>query len=746
MVARGGSGESVSGHSQAVLPGCVEGDKEAEEQEQGHPDPESGQEKPQRAPSDLDFTCSDVCQLSTRTPVSGDVGVGRCPASPKRLMQGCQSLVTTNEGSLGTSPMRSTDEDFLSAGGMFSRMSSSSSSGRATSSKVNNTYGDLTSEEDIEAMGGKKSSHTMSTSSNGSRWTRRKSSAAQGPRDPSDQSGDDAFQRDDGPVVAKRSTTRSKVSRSASWNKRFASAIGSQSRSSFDRQVTAGTESHTSQTRSTECQSNRSVLPSFSQATMQGISLDGEALRGVRTASLMRFGARLLDSSRGSEATYALSEEVEVIHTFISHNWAIPRRPKFVALAVHFNLNAALCVVLLVSAVFAALIATEQLPVHQARDWDGAVVNRSIWALVFANAGLFATIFLKHEVMWLFGCNRHVSFLDKVCIPQHDVKLRTAGIKRLGAFLYRSQHMLLLYSDVFLQRLWTVYELATFLSLKEDADITVLPLFLPSIVLLFSFSVALVSLVDFIASLSVVQDSFPAWKSAPNAQYAVPAVFAGPIVAVTCVLVRRWARQQAQIRARAGGFSIRSAVCASEDDRMLVQSNVVAFLRDSDERLRMAPDAAVLDRFDAIVREAVPRAVARATGVVGIPYQYVMLVFLSRTMIGFDTLSISLLSGDSPRSATAQALLDVAQTLVIGPISFASLAWVAGMGLELRRAAEVGLLFLAGAVFTAAQLSIYVALRLLRDRCEASDGALAGLLLLLGALGAVTAAIYRPRR
>merc|ERR1719506_1574523 len=54
-------------------------------------------------------------------------------------------------------------------------------------------------------------------------------------------------------------------------------------------------------------------------------------------------------------------------------------------------------------------------------------------------------------------------FLDKTCIHQTDISLKRAGVLKLGAFLTSSSRMLILYSDVYLKKLWTVYEVACFL-------------------------------------------------------------------------------------------------------------------------------------------------------------------------------------------------------------------------------------------------------------------------------------------
>merc|ERR1719504_458999 len=71
-------------------------------------------------------------------------------------------------------------------------------------------------------------------------------------------------------------------------------------------------------------------------------------------------------------------------------------------------------------------------------------------------------------------------FLDKTCIHQTDINLQTAGIRKLGAFLRRSRCMVVLYGEQYLQKLWTVYELASFLTLCPGRKIWVIPVYFPA--------------------------------------------------------------------------------------------------------------------------------------------------------------------------------------------------------------------------------------------------------------------------
>ncbi len=69
-----------------------------------------------------------------------------------------------------------------------------------------------------------------------------------------------------------------------------------------------------------------------------------ELLRGVRLGTVMRYGRRIFGTSQGDARTYALSEVVERLHAFVSHNWSVGRWTKQLCLAYTFNLELAIIV------------------------------------------------------------------------------------------------------------------------------------------------------------------------------------------------------------------------------------------------------------------------------------------------------------------------------------------------------------------------------------------------------------------
>ena len=94
-----------------------------------------------------------------------------------------------------------------------------------------------------------------------------------------------------------------------------------------------------------------------------------------------------------------------------------------------------------------------------------------------------SVICLWHELQHFIGSVGSTVFLDKTCIHQANRALQREGIERLGAFLNHSSRMVAIYSEVYLTKLWTVYEVACFLSLHPTHHLTIIPFLLPKVFL-----------------------------------------------------------------------------------------------------------------------------------------------------------------------------------------------------------------------------------------------------------------------
>jgi hypothetical protein len=97
----------------------------------------------------------------------------------------------------------------------------------------------------------------------------------------------------------------------------------------------------------------------------------------------------------------------------------------------------------------------------------------SPWCQVVGSGVFLLVLFCWQEVGRLSTCRGQLLFLDRACINQLDDDLKQRGIEHLAAFVYYSWSMLICYSDEYLQRLWTVYEVASFLMLHPGSALHV---------------------------------------------------------------------------------------------------------------------------------------------------------------------------------------------------------------------------------------------------------------------------------
>jgi hypothetical protein len=88
-------------------------------------------------------------------------------------------------------------------------------------------------------------------------------------------------------------------------------------------------------------------------------------------------------------------------------------------------------------------------------------------ALVLAWGGAWHAAGASHALApWRASSLRF--WFDKCCIDQRHAASKQAGIDHLGDSLSRSRHMVVIFSDVYLTRMWCTYELATYCKLMRD--------------------------------------------------------------------------------------------------------------------------------------------------------------------------------------------------------------------------------------------------------------------------------------
>lgn len=329
---------------------------------------------------------------------------------------------------------------------------------------------------------------------------------------------------------------------------------------------------------------------------------------------LKNFGA-VYKSNQGSKATYELSKQVTEISAFISHNWVTPRWKKVPTIMLHFNSQIAWCTCFVLSIVICALYAAFDMPYTYHAPQPEGILFRVFFSPVFLVALLTAREFP------IFQGGEPMVFLDKTCIFQEDPDLMKRGIMKLAAFLERSKEMLVIYTHVYLQKLWTVYEVAALLSLHPlerlkfhptSSTITVI-----GGVILSWFA----NIIPFAVRLSGLSQS--GWV--------------GNICLGVCVIgynfyIRRVAKFHRRDLAELKDFSVARAKCAVESDRPIVYANIAALMRVSRRLPEETTEAECLEIFDKVVRKDLHDILDDSMGSGGLSFKHIGIICLNLSL------------------------------------------------------------------------------------------------------------------
>jgi len=437
-----------------------------------------------------------------------------------------------------------------------------------------------------------------------------------------------------------------------------------------------------------------------------------DLLRGMRLSGLLRCGGRIFANSSGSASTYEQSEKVLRLRAFISHNWSVPRWKKFLALAFHFNFwmaSSAMAGLWLLAGVASAL---GFLPAIFDRMWQHptGVLGRLLFGPLYLLNLLIVRDFLR-----CFGYRGPPIFLDKTCICQDSNQAKQRGIEKLGAFLNKSEVMVVLYTDVYLSKLWTVYEVASFLALKDIDDLKIVPITEAKMFFV------LVGMASLMSGLRVLLRARVPRLSDCLMALALP---------LAMKALRRLARQRKAIISRLETFTVQECTCSVESDRATVYANIATLMRAYRVVPRDASDAAALSAFDDLVRRELPGAFVAALG--RWTFQYAHYVMLSMVLFGAhvpDKLRGGL-EGIPNRKVISMAANYLGWTTIFGPLAMVWLKRLSRRRLRLegwREGTFLALAFLFG--FLPPGFATYKAWFWAASRAEKSSLALTGKLL-----------------
>lgn len=259
---------------------------------------------------------------------------------------------------------------------------------------------------------------------------------------------------------------------------------------------------------------------------------------------------------------------------FISHNWSVKRWKKFLALCLVWSGQKAFICCCLSQLLCFVLISIGILPTTTSHT-DGHEI--SIWCIGACLVAYLVVFMLVPDFLSCLGFPGYRTFLDKVCVDQSNEERKKEGIQAITAFLYHSDTLLVLFSDVYLRRLWTVFELTTFLALKPDANIVVQPVLLGPVVLYF---VILRSLR--IAEVFLIPSTL---ENGPSLE---SPTFGAIVILITvdllgtllgAIFLRMWGRTRSNMTQQISEFAFESAECHDEADRMEILGSIKALAR-----------------------------------------------------------------------------------------------------------------------------------------------------------------------
>eukprot|EP00927_Polykrikos_kofoidii_P053222 TRINITY_DN4748_c0_g2_i1.p1 TRINITY_DN4748_c0_g2~~TRINITY_DN4748_c0_g2_i1.p1 ORF type:complete len:501 (+),score=47.55 TRINITY_DN4748_c0_g2_i1:192-1694(+) len=325
------------------------------------------------------------------------------------------------------------------------------------------------------------------------------------------------------------------------------------------------------------------IHPRFADAMAELVYFgkDKRLLRGVFLSEILKSCGRIFASSTGSRQTYSLSFVAEHLDAFISHNWSVGRFKKFLTLCIHFNFDVSVAVSLVVVVAISLATRSGVLP-----------RNSRICTILFFPVFCVSMMYIR-TLSSFVGHPGPVVFLDKVCICQDDAQLQRRGILKLGAFIAKSDKMLILYTDIYLQKLWTVYEVATFLSVRDVDKMEVVSVSYCTLLFYVYISMHLSFYGEKIEQLFHIE--------CLHYEHVCPLAWT-----IISIMLRRRSREKKQIKSRLSTFNVQECMCAVESDRPVVYHNISELMLATKNVDEDATLDEALAAFDSLVRRKLP--------------------------------------------------------------------------------------------------------------------------------------------
>ncbi|CAE7250345.1 PFOR [Symbiodinium natans] len=196
-------------------------------------------------------------------------------------------------------------------------------------------------------------------------------------------------------------------------------------------------------------------------------------LRTVAGSDILQgFGSVFRKDMHLDEDVSTQAFEVDI---FVSHSWSSDGWPKYLALCRVLNLGKALEAVALVLVLIFLAASCRGIGRRSGYDRDTIFFVAVSWLVVLGI--FFQVLFLGQHATC--GERKPTLWLDRLCIEQTDARQKASGIAALPVFVARSSQFLMLYDESYLDRLWCIVELATFVKKSGCEPVHFVPLWLP---------------------------------------------------------------------------------------------------------------------------------------------------------------------------------------------------------------------------------------------------------------------------
>ncbi|CAE8741935.1 unnamed protein product [Polarella glacialis] len=380
----------------------------------------------------------------------------------------------------------------------------------------------------------------------------------------------------------------------------------------------------------TEWISTRSSLTSKDRSTASKFSLefsDKSVRRGVVVTKVLRRFGKLFNHSVGTAEDYQLGQEVREVSAFITHNWSLSRWKKHMALCCYFHIVPAFVVSLIVHLLLFGLVVADKLPLSPAYYGDRPYYV-GCWCMVGGWSAFWLTLFLWADVAAMFGRSGPIVFVDKVCIDQVNIDRKIEGILAIPAWLACSGTLVAVFSEELLVKLWTCFELCTFVALGRTDKIRLEPALLSSAS--FFVSICILCFTIWQMLLKIGDGSVKELTSAlgPEFTMAVDILSFLGLGLLTFATLTYWGRVCNRIRKQVHELDIRTAACQEEADRAVVfralQSLSNRHISDGTVSEDQQLDELAMAEITVNMRSQLENAFLRSLGRNRLPFKYLV--------------------------------------------------------------------------------------------------------------------------